>query len=32
MLVGRSFLTGRFAVDSARMNTVEPACKEAPGR
>ena len=32
MLVGRSFLAGRFAVDSARMNTVEPACKEAPGR
>ena len=32
MLIGRSFLAGRFAVDSARMNTVEPACKEAPGR
>ena len=32
MLVGRSFLAGRFAVDSARMNTVEPACKGAPGR
>jgi hypothetical protein len=32
MLVGRSFLAGRFAVDSARMNTVEPACKEAPVR
>jgi hypothetical protein len=32
MLIGRSFLAGRFAVDSARMNTVEPACKEASGR
>lgn len=29
MLIGRSFLAGRFAVDSARMNTVEPACGEA---
>lgn len=25
-LVGRSFLTGRFAVDPSRMDTIEPAC------
>lgn len=29
MLIGRSFLAGRFTVDSARMNTFEPACGEA---
>lgn len=27
-LVGRSFLSGHFTVDSARQNTVEPACAE----
>lgn len=27
LLVGRNFLAGRFAVDSSRMNTVQPACK-----
>ncbi len=26
-LVGRSFLADRFAVDSSRMDTVEPACR-----
>lgn len=28
-LVGRSFLADRFAVDSSRKGTVEPACKGA---
>jgi hypothetical protein len=28
-LVGRSFLAGHFVVDSARMNTVEPACERS---
>lgn len=26
LLVGRSFLAGRFAVDSARTDTLEPSC------
>jgi hypothetical protein len=32
MLVGRSFLARRFAVDSARTYTVEPACPESRAR
>ena len=28
VLVGRNFLAGHFAVDSARMRTVEPDCAE----
>jgi hypothetical protein len=28
-LVGRSFLAGHFAVDSARQHTVEPNCEKA---
>jgi hypothetical protein len=31
LLVGRSFLAERFAVDSARTYTVEPACRPAGG-
>jgi len=27
LLVGRSFLTDRFAVDSSRTDTLEPACR-----
>jgi hypothetical protein len=30
VLVGRSFLGGRFAVDSSRTYTVEPRCGEGP--
>ena len=32
MLIGRSFLARRFAVDPARTHTVEPACGEARRR
>jgi hypothetical protein len=32
LLVGRNFLTGRFAVDSAREFTVEPHCEQTHGR
>jgi len=32
MLIGRNFLAQRFAVDSARTHTVEPACGETQRR